>query len=119
VDALAVTTQQLPRALVLAVTGELDLYTAPQLHAALEAGVDAAGPGCPDVVVDLGGVGFVDSTGLGEIVAAHKALAAKHARLHLVVSHDRVLRLLRLTGLDGVLDVHPDLPAALGSLPRS
>jgi len=119
VDALVVTTQQLPEALVLSVTGEVDLYTAPQLQAALENAVDAAGPGRADVVVDLGGVGFLDSTGLGEIVAAHKALAAKDARLHLVVAHDRVRRLLRLTGLDGVLDVHPDLPAALGSLPPS
>jgi anti-sigma B factor antagonist len=118
-DGLGVTTHALPAAVLLAVSGEVDLHTAPQLRAALTGAVDAAGPASPDVVVDLSDVGFVDSTGLGEIVAAHKALASRGARLHLVVTRPRVQRLIRLTGLDGVLDVHPDRASALASLPST
>lgn len=115
-EGLGVVTEVLGRAQVVEVSGEVDLHTAPQLRAALEPAVAAAGTDLPDLVVDLTGVGFLDSTGLGEIVGAHKALQAKHARLHLVSGNDRVRRLLTITGLDGVLAVHPDRAAALAAV---
>jgi anti-anti-sigma factor len=49
-------------------------------------------------------------------VGAHKALGRAGGRLHLVVTSDRVARLLSLTGLDEVLDVHRDRDAGLGTL---
>jgi anti-sigma B factor antagonist len=108
VEDLGIVTEVVGRAQVVAVTGEVDLHTAPVLRAALEPVVAAAGPDRPDVVVDLTGVAFLDSTGLGEIVGAHKALQASQGRLHLVTGNDRVRRLVAITGLDGVLEVHPD-----------
>jgi anti-sigma B factor antagonist len=116
VDGLGLVASTVAGAPLLAVSGEVDLHTAGRLQAALEPLVAAAGPSRPDVVVDLSAVSFLDSTGLGELVAAHRTLAAKSARLHLVSGNDRVGRLLAITGLDGVLDVHPDRETVLAAL---
>lgn len=113
---LAVTTDRVPGGLLLAVTGEVDLHTAPTLRSALDSAVAEAGSHGPDVVVDLSGVGFMDSTGLGELVGAHKALARGDGRLHLVPGSDRVARLLAITALDEVLEVHADRASALACL---
>ena len=116
---LDVMTDKVPGGWLVEVSGEIDLHTAPALRAALDSVVAeaaAASPGGADVLVDLSGVGFMDSTGLGELVGAHKALGRAGGRLHLVVTSDRVARLLSLTGLDEVLDVHRDRDAGLGTL---
>lgn len=119
---LAVTTDKVPGGWLVAVNGEVDLHTAPALRSALdsavaravaEAGADSA---ATDVLVDLSGVGFMDSTGLGELVGAHKALARSDGRLHLVAGSDRVARLLAITALDEVLTVHGDRASGLASL---
>jgi anti-sigma B factor antagonist len=119
VNDLGVTTETVSGAVVVEVSGEIDLHTAPTLRAALAAAVDAAGGDQPAVVVDLTGVGFIDSTGLGELVAAHKALADKGARLHLAASNERVRRLLSITGVDEVLAVHADRTAAVAAVTRT
>ncbi len=111
---LAVSSERVPGGWLVVVAGEVDLHTAPRLRAALDAVTD----GSPDeesgdVVVDLTGVGFIDSTGLGELVGAHKALARRDATLHLAVTSDRILRLLALTGLDEMLEVHRSRDEAL------
>jgi anti-sigma B factor antagonist len=116
VQDLGVVTEVVGHAQVVTVTGEVDLHTAPALRASLERAVAAASPDRPDVVVDLTGVSFLDSTGLGEIVGAHKALQAAQGRLHLVAGNDRVRRLVAITGLDGVLPVHPDRATAWSAL---
>jgi len=109
---LGVSTDPIPGGRLVEVSGEVDLHTAPQLRAALSLAIDQADASSA-VLVDLSRVSFIDSTGLGELVAAHKALQAHDASLHLVAGHDRVRRLLALTGLDEVLSVHPDRAAAL------
>ena len=115
-DQLGVVSSPVPGAVLVVVSGEVDLHTAPGLRAALDQAVVQAGQDSRAVVVDLAQVGFLDSTGLGELVAAHKALAASGGRLHLVVAHDRVGRLLRITGLADVLVVHPDRAEALAAV---
>lgn len=121
---LAVSIDQVPGGRLVEVSGEVDLHTAPRLRAALDEAVgdatSGAGPGAatPAVLVDLAGVSFIDSTGLGELMAAHKALDAAGGRLHLVVVTDRVARVLALTGLDEVLSVHPDRASGVAALRR-
>jgi anti-sigma B factor antagonist len=116
VQDLGIVTEVVGHAQVVTVTGEVDLHTAPALRAALEPAVAAASADRQDVVVDLTGVSFLDSTGLGEIVGAHKALQAGPGHLHLVTGNDRVRRLVAITGLDGALAVHPDRAAAWSAL---
>ncbi len=58
---------------VLAPTGELDLVTTPALASTLSQLTDA---GCPEVVIDLSGVTFIDCTALGSLIAARNRLSA-------------------------------------------
>jgi anti-sigma B factor antagonist len=84
--------------------GEVDIHTAPELRSALTGVLD---DGAFHVVVDLGQVTFMDSSGLSVLVGAHRRLARDGGRLELVGTLPAVERVLRLTGLVDVLDVRP------------
>ena len=93
-------------------TGELDLFTAPRLR---EAVVDATDGGATDVVVDLDGVGFIDSSGLGVLVACLKRMRERDGSFAVVAGGTSSLyKLLALTGLDGFLPTFSTLEAARG-----
>lgn len=114
---LAVSSERVPGGWLVDVAGEVDLHTAPRLRAALDDVTDGSPGDAPaDVVVDLTHVGFIDSTGLGELVGARKALARHDATLHLAVTSGRILRLLSLTGLDEMLPVHRSRDEALAAI---
>lgn len=83
---------------VATVTGEVDVYSAPALREGL---TELLSKGT-SVVVDLTGVAFLDSTGLGALVAARKAAEEQGAELPLVCTTERILKLFTITGLDGV-----------------
>lgn len=96
----------------MAVSGEVDVYSAPALRDGLTELLEAGS----SVVVDLTEVGFLDSTGLGALVAARTAAAEKGACLPLVCTHQRILKLFTITGLDGVFSIHPNVAEALRGL---
>ena len=85
-----------------AVTGELDIRSAPDLRTWLTSALD---DGATHVVLDLAGVHFMDSSGLGVLVGAHKRLARIGGRLTVVGVGDAVGRLLDVTGLTRVFEV--------------
>lgn len=88
------------------VSGELDLATVPHLEEALGA-ADA------DVlVIDLTGCTFLDSAGIRALVGAHRDLSAAGRSLRLVTG-DSILRLLEITGVNTLIDIHPTLDDAL------
>ena len=66
------------------------------------------------VILDLGQVDFVDSSGLGAIVAAMKTLGGKRRR-HLAALTPNVERVFSLTRMDLVFPIHPSVAAALSS----
>lgn len=68
-------------------------------------------PGGGVVVVDLSRVTFIDSSGLGALVQAHRTAMERETRL-VVVASSPVLRLLRVTGLDTILETYDRLEAA-------
>jgi len=90
---------------VIDVSGELDLYTAPNFR---ESVLEAAGDtDPPKVIVDFRGLGFIDSSGLGAIVACLKHLRERGGDLALAAPEGSGLRrLLDLTGLDRVLTLY-------------
>jgi anti-sigma B factor antagonist len=90
--------------------GSLDIATSPSLRAAL---LEAAEHPKHTIVVDLGDLEFLDSTGLGALIGAHKRAAESEGSLRLVAQEGQILRLLRITGLLNVLGVYPNLDAAL------
>jgi len=89
-------------AVVVVARGEIDVASAPELHAALN---EAMGAQAGTVIVDLSAVTFIDSTGLGVLVGAEKDMREAEQHLQLVVSQPQISRLLELTGLDTVFTV--------------
>jgi anti-sigma B factor antagonist len=98
---------------IVAVHGELDLDCAPELRRALIEAIDEH-RGRP-LVVDLEGVGFLDSTGLGVLVGGLKRAKEADGDLVLVATGHNVIRMLELTGLDRVFEIHQSRAAALGA----
>ncbi len=87
---------------VLAVRGEVDVATAPQLRERLNA---FAEPGNVTIVVDLTDVSFVDSTALGVLVSGAKRLRKGGGDLKLVVTEPHIAKVLSITGLNEVFEV--------------
>jgi anti-sigma B factor antagonist len=102
------------RTSVIAVTGELDLTTAPQLKWKL---VDALEEGCSHLVVDLSATTFMDSTALGVLVGVNRGLDAG-TRLAIVCSGASLLRIFELSGVDGVFEINATLEQALATPDR-
>lgn len=109
--------EELDGVLVIAVNGELDLNTAPQLEERLETALAANGSG---LLLDLSGCEFIDSTGIGLIVRAWQRLDANpeggDARLALCGLSDQVRRLLEITGLESSIRTYGSRDDALTEL---
>jgi anti-anti-sigma factor len=100
-------------ATVLRLAGELDLLTVPDLQARV---TDAVAATTGAVVADLTAVEFLSSSGLRLLLGLRSALAEQGRPLRLVVGESRaVTRPLLVTGLDRVLELHPDLDAAIAA----
>jgi anti-anti-sigma factor len=84
-----------------AVVGELDAFSAPELRSSIDQ-IDGG-----DVELDLGGVSFIDSSGLATVVEAHQRLEATGRRLVIIRRSDVVQRLLDLSGLSSRLHLEP------------
>jgi anti-sigma B factor antagonist len=97
---------------VVTVAGEVDIYTSPELKGAL---ANAAADGCTLVVVDLTGVSFIDSSGLGVLVGALRRAREAGGDLRLVAGDDAVSRIMKITGLDKVFSMHATADDAMGA----
>ncbi len=98
---------------IVSLRGEIDAHTAPKLGSRL---FGLAEDGKRGVVVDLSGVTFMDSTGIGVLVNALRHLTLRHCRMVLVCPSDRVLRPFQVTGLVGHLTIFDTREQALGCL---
>jgi len=96
---------------VVALAGEVDAASVGAMRDCVE---DLAAGGRVHQVLDLSGVEFLDSSGLGALVALRRRLEEDGGALVLACDNEIVLRLLRLTSLDTVLTVYPTLAEALG-----
>ncbi|HEX4541476.1 MAG TPA: STAS domain-containing protein [Acidimicrobiales bacterium] len=94
---------------VLAVRGEVDVYTAPRLRERL---IELVSQGSHQVVVDLEGVDFLDSTGLGVLVGGLKRLRSHDGDMILVCTQPRILKVFEITGLTKVFSIHDTVESA-------
>jgi anti-sigma B factor antagonist len=101
-----------PGTTVIAVSGEIDVYSAPRLREALISLVDA---GNYTLIVDMEGVEFLDSTGLGVLVGGLKRVRAHDGGIDLVCTQGRILRIFRITGLSRVFNIYDSVDEALAS----
>ncbi|MFQ6172214.1 STAS domain-containing protein [Oryzobacter sp. R7] len=109
---LSVTTSRQDDVTIVSVAGEVDVYTAAQLRAALD---DEVAAEHVQLVVDLDEVTFLDSTGLGVLVGRLKLVRNQSGWLRLVCSNERILRVFRITGLDKVFGIHASVDEALAA----
>lgn len=94
---------------VVAVTGEIDLFTAPEFKQRVSAPIDG---GRTRLIVDLTATTFIDSSSLGVLIGAHRRLRRLDGTLVIVCSGEAILKTFRITGLDGVFTIVPTLDEA-------
>jgi anti-sigma B factor antagonist len=99
---------------VVDVKGEIDVYTAPKLREKL---IELVSEGSYNVVVNLEGVDFLDSTGLGVLVGALKRVKAHDGTLSLVCTQDKILKIFKITGLTKVFPIHDSVDEATTPTP--
>ena len=96
---------------MISVTGEVDLFTAPEFKQRVMAPITA---GVDNVIVDLTGASFIDSSSLGALIGAHRRLKSRGGRLAVACDVEAIVQTFRITGLDGVFELLPTVEAALG-----
>ncbi|MBM7775803.1 anti-anti-sigma factor [Actinokineospora baliensis] len=95
------TTTTTPTQAIISVTGELDTHTSIAFKQALLDLVAAN----TEVVVDLSGLTFIDSSGLSVFIAAHKRTLSRDKRVLLDQVPAFLSRILAITGLDEIIPV--------------
>jgi anti-sigma B factor antagonist len=99
---------------VLVVGGEVDYEVSPQLRARIVSAIKA---GRRRLVLDLSDVTFIDSTAIGVLAGAVARLEkAGGGSLAVVCTHQNVLQILEITGLDGMMTVHRSREEAVSAL---
>lgn len=98
---------------VVAVGGEIDLFTAPELKAALSAAIES---GHLRIVVDLTDTTFLDSTALGVLIGAVKRLRSRDGRLTIVNVDDNIAKTFEITGLDQIFPISQTRADAIEAL---
>ena len=98
---------------VIALTGEVDLYTAPEFKQQL---LEVIGQGAKEVVVDFTDTTFIDSTTLGVLVGGVKRLRTNEGQLSLVCSDRNITKIFEITGLDRVFTIYPTRDEAVSQL---
>ena len=98
---------------VFTVVGELDVVGAPKLRQSV---MDAVKDGRHCLVLDLSGVDFIDSFGIGVIVGALKRVRLLDGDLRVIVPEPRVRRVLEVCDLDRVFTLHRSLADALETI---
>ena len=106
-------TEQLSEnAYVIALAGEVDLYTAPEFKQQL---LEVIGQGAKEVVVDFSDTTFIDSTTLGVLVGGVKRLRTNEGQLSLVCSDRNITKIFEITGLDRVFTIYASRDEAVAA----
>jgi len=109
---LDVTTSERPGGVQVALSGELDIATAPKLEDEVRRLED---DGHTLIVIDLRGLEFMDSSGLRALLAADSRARERGARIVLVRGDERIQRVLRITRMDERLEMVDDAETLAGA----
>ncbi|HEY8481781.1 MAG TPA: STAS domain-containing protein [Spirillospora sp.] len=97
---------------VVKISGEIDVFTSPRLRESLLEIIDNGGA---HLVIDLGEVTFLDSTGLGVLVGIYHRLRAREGSMSFVGINDRVRRVFHVTQLTKIFVLHNSLEDAIAA----
>ncbi|KOV85572.1 hypothetical protein ADL03_14200 [Nocardia sp. NRRL S-836] len=103
------------KAVVLKVTGEVDSYTAPLLHEHLDEAFAQAAEHRSAVVLDMTDISFLASSGLSVLVEYHLRGVDQDVPLRVVAPAGSVLRALRATTLNEMIQLYVTVPEALAA----
>jgi anti-sigma B factor antagonist len=109
---LKVSTRSQGSRTIMSLGGEIDLYTAPRLHGELVSLLSGESP--VQVIVDMSGVEFCDSTGMNVLLAAHRKAREQGGDLELAAPRPAIRKILQVTGLESVFTVLDDPAAVAG-----
>jgi anti-sigma B factor antagonist len=98
---------------LLAVSGEIDLFAAPELKETIADAID--GQAC-DLIVDLTRTAFIDSSGLGAVLMAMKRARSHGGRMVVVDGEGGVAQAFRVAGVDQIVTIVASREAALALL---
>lgn len=101
-----------PEFTVITVSGEIDVYTAPKLREKL---INLVEEGSYQLIADMEGVEFLDSTGLGVLVGGLKRVRAHDGWIDLVCTQSRILRIFKITGLNKVFSIYSSVAEAIAA----
>ncbi len=108
------TIERHPTATVIVPTGELDVSRALEMRSVL---VDELATH-PSIIVDLSDVAFIDSSGIGMLVAAHRTAKDHGGWFAICGAQAPVQKVLELTRTDRLLNSYPDASVALEHVPE-
>jgi anti-sigma B factor antagonist len=100
-------------AYVISLSGEVDLYTAPDFKQQL---LEVIGQGGKDVVIDFSNATFIDSTTLGVLVGGVKRLRPNGGQLSLVCADRNITKIFEITGLDKVFPIYDSRDEAVAQV---
>jgi len=95
---------------VIELKGEIDLSTSPAFKETVYEIIES---GKRDIIIDLDGLEFMDSTGLGVLVAALKKTSMEGGSIRLICSKRNILKVFTITGLDKVFTIYDNLERCL------
>jgi anti-sigma B factor antagonist len=95
---------------VITLPEDIDITNSPLIRERL---LEVIGRNPAVVIADMTATAFCDASGMAAIVTAHRRAVAAGSGMRLVIRHPGVRRIFELCGIDTVIGVYPDLPAAL------
>jgi len=101
-------------AVIVRLHGELDHHSADRVRSLIEEAIMK--DNIKHVVMDLAQLSFMDSSGIGVILGRYKQIKAKGGKLMICNANRSVNRLLELSGLFKIIELHADENSALSSL---
>jgi anti-sigma B factor antagonist len=95
---------------IVEIHGEADVYTVPRIREHL---FDRIREGRHRIILDMLGVSFIDSTGLGLLVGIRKRMHPDEGELKLVSTNPSIRRIFKITGLHAVFRIYDSVEAAM------
>lgn len=106
---LVIETRMVENTPVLDLSGEVDSYNSPKLREKMVALIDQ---GAPYLVINMGGVDYIDSTGLGTLVGGLKRATEKGGAIRIICPNEQIYKVFSITGLVKVFPIFDTEQAA-------
>ena len=108
---LKIETREMDGQSVLDLVGEVDSYNSPKLREKMVSLIDS---GSPNLIVNMTGVEYIDSTGLGTLVGGLKRASEKNGAIRIICPNEQILKVFQITGLVKVFAIYDNEQEALG-----